>query len=93
MEEFLTQGSDVADVVETPEAAQEAPTEEVVAEEVAAEAPVEEAPVEEAQEVEAPIVKVYEGKRVSFWENDTVTLETGEKMPLSLEDYQALPLS
>ena len=88
MEEFLTQGSDVADVVETPEAAQEAPTEEVVAEEVAAEAP-----VEEAQEVEAPIVKVYEGKRVSFWENDTVTLETGEKMPLSLEDYQALPLS
>lgn len=100
MEEFLTQGSDVADVVETPEAAQEAPTKEVAAEEVVAEAPVEEAQeVEEtvaeevAAAVEAPIVKIYEGKRVSFWENDTVTLETGEKMPLSLEDYQALPLS
>ena len=100
MEDFLKNGSEeVAEVVETPEAAQEAPVEvpeeteaaeEVVAEAAAPEVVEETVAEEVAAPVEAPVVKIYEGKRVSYWENGVITLETGEKMPLSLEDYQAL---
>lgn len=72
-----------------------------VVEEKVEEVKVEETPVievESAEEmVDVPVinmdlsaVKKYSGKRVLSYENGVVTLETGEKMNLSQEEYDAI---